>query len=135
MAVINSNRYDVSGAISRILAEFSAQANEAMYEAIDEVGRESVRKLRAVSRESFKGTKYAKGWTSKKDQGRLIHGVTIYNKYPGLPHLLEHGHATRNGTGRVFADTPGRVHIEPVATWAEDEVLDRVVTKLERMSR
>ena len=135
MARINSNRFDLSGSIGRVLTWYNAAANEALLEAINEVSRESVRKLKSASRENFKGTKYAGGWTSEKDKGRLTHGAVIYNRYPGLPHLLEHGHATRNGTSRTdFKDTPGRVHIEPVATWAEDEVLDRVVTKLERIS-
>lgn len=135
MAVINSNRYDVSGAVSRILSQYGVEVYEAMYEAVEEVGREAVKKLRADSRSTFNGKKYASGWTKKSDQGRLKHGFIIYNKYPGLPHLLENGHATRNGTGRIFADTPGRIHIAPVSEWAEDEVLDRMVTKLERGSR
>jgi len=53
---------------------------------------------------------YAKGWTSKFESKRLSSQGTIYNKdLPGLPHLLEHGHAMRGG-GRV----PGRAHIAPV---------------------
>lgn len=135
MAVINSNRYDVSNAINRIISQYYAEATEAMYEVIDEVGKESVKKLRSESRANFNGKKYARGWSLKFDTGRLKHGCIIYNKYPGLPHLLEHGHATRNGTGREYDPTPGRVHIAPISEWAEDEVLDRTITKIERLTR
>lgn len=55
-------------------------------------------------------TGYASGWTSKFETGRLSAQGIIYNsKAPGLPHLLEKGHAKRNG-GRV----PGIPHIAPV---------------------
>lgn len=54
--------------------------------------------------------RYASGWTSTFQTGRLSAQGIIYNRVvPGLPHLLEHGHAKRGG-GR----TPGRVHIAPV---------------------
>ena len=53
--------------------------------------------------------KYANGWTSKYEEGRLSAQGTIYNKTAGLPHLLENGHAKRGG-GRVG----GRTHIAPV---------------------
>ena len=50
--------------------------------------------------------------------------ATLYNaKVPGLPHLLEHGHAKRGG-GRVS----GRVHIAPV----EEELEKAFTQELER---
>ena len=65
---------------------------------------------------SFSGTgKYAAGWTSQAKEGRYSSQGIIYNRAkPGLPHLLEHGHAKRGG-GR----TDGKEHIAPV----EQEVI------------
>ena len=78
--------------------------------------------MRANAKSNFKISKakeknYGKGWTSQFETGRLSYQGVIYNKdLPGLPHLLEHGHAKRGG-GRV----DGRVHIKPV----EDEIVKK----------
>lgn len=61
---------------------------------------------------------YAKSWTSKVEVHRLYSTGIIYSKQPGLPHLLEHGHALRQG-GR----TRPHVHIAPV----EDTVMAEYV--------
>lgn len=45
-----------------------------------------------------------------RSDGELPHGEAGSRKLPGLPHLLEKGHATLGG-GRV----PGRPHIAPAA--------------------
>ena len=54
------------------------------------------------------------------------HGIEghVYSKMPGLPHLLEKGHA-RVGGGR---NVPGTKHIEPAAKKAFDET-ERVVNE------
>ena len=70
--------------------------------------------------------KYAEGWTSRVETDRLSATGTIYTgKLPGLPHLLEHGHAKRGG-GRV----PGRVHIAPVEKILESAFMRAIQTKL-----
>ena len=58
---------------------------------------------------AFGGGKYARSWTSHYEEDRLSAQGVIYSKVPGLPHLLEKGHAKRGG-GRVS----GRTHIQPV---------------------
>ena len=97
--------------ISDILDEYADDIAGEIPEITEKIGKAGVQAIRNSSRSSFKGTgKYAKGWNKKVEHKRLWSEVTIYNKsLPGLPHLLEHGHATRGG-GR----TPGKVHISPV---------------------
>lgn len=56
------------------------------------------------------------------DENRLGVTAIIHNTTPGLPHLLEKGHANRDG-GR----TPGRVHIAPV----EEELVKLFPRELE----
>ena len=62
------------------------------------------------------------------EKGRLRRGYVIHGKDAdtyALAHLLEYGHAKRNG-GRV----EGRTHIATVNEWAQDEAFDRVIAKL-----
>ena len=97
--------------INKILTEYGEDVQKNVDEAAAKVTKAGVRAVKGNSRSTFGGSgKYAKGWTSKFEKGRLSSQGIIYNAtVPGLPHLLEHGHANRNG-GR----TPGRPHIAPV---------------------
>lgn len=70
--------------------------------------------------------RYARGWGYKTEQDRFqIRGYIYHQQAPGLPHLLEHGHAMPNG-GRVA----GRPHIAPVADELEKEFFDETVRGL-----
>jgi len=129
--VINSSKFDFREVVQKYLEEQRYEVIEAMSEAIDEVAKESVKKLKAASPRG-KTQKYYKGWTYKIEKGRLIHGSVVYGKTGTyqLAHLLEYGHAKKGG-GR----TNEYEHIKPVETWAIDEVIDRTITKVERMTR
>lgn len=124
MAVI-----DLDKAVKGILTEYGEVAIEATKEAISEVAKESAKKLKSTSPRGRTG-KYAKGWTSKVETGRVSASATVYGKSGTyqLAHLLEHGHAKRGG-GRT---TPIQ-HIEPVEQWAVEEALQRITQKLEGM--
>lgn len=105
---------DLESAVKQILDKYQLECTEDMKEAVKEATKVGVEKVKENARKSFDGNKYYKGWTSRLEEGRMSAQGIIYNsKLPGLPHLLEHGHAKRGG-GRVS----GRVHIAPV----EDEL-------------
>lgn len=109
--------------IQKILDEYGEKAGNLTKESVRKIGRKGVQALKSGSG-VFKGSKYASGWSSKIEETRMGAKATLYNsKLPGLPHLLEHGHANRGG-GR----TPGRVHIKPV----EDELIEAFENDLER---
>ena len=131
MAVINSSQLDLREVVQKYIEEQRYEVIEAMSEAIDEVAKESVKKLKSESPKGATGD-YAKGWTYKIEKGRLQHGSVVYGKSGTyqLAHLLEFGHAKRNG-GRTAA-VP---HIKKVEEWAIDEVIDRTIEKVERISR
>ncbi len=81
--------------------------------------------LKRLKTESPKLTgDYGKGWTSKKSySGKYSKVNTIHNKTDyQLTHLLEFGHAKRNG-GRVAP----RPHIKPV----EMQVVENLTRKVE----
>lgn len=97
--------------IMKILEEYKDEVEVNSSTVVRKVTQAGVKALKASSKGAFGGTgKYAGGWTSQFETGRMSTQGTIYNAAtPGLPHLLEHGHAKRGG-GRVA----GRSHIAPV---------------------
>ena len=104
----------LSAEVNKVLTEYGDEIQENVNDAARRVTKAGAKAVKGNAQSLFrigKGEKnYAKGWTSKFETGRLSAQGIIYNKdLPGLPHLLEHGHANRNG-GR----TPGREHIAPV---------------------
>lgn len=101
----------LGAAIHDILAEYGDDVQENLADAVKRVTKKGAQAVKAAARSTFGGTgEYAAGWTSRTETGRLSAQGVIYNAdVPGLPHLLENGHANRDG-GR----TPGREHIKPV---------------------
>lgn len=101
--------------IKKILDQYGKDTSAHMAEITKEVGKKGALALKNESKATFNGDKYYKGWGYTVEPNRLYTKVIIHNKkLPGLPHLLEYGHAKTNG-GRV----KGRVHISKV----EDELI------------
>lgn len=114
--------------IKKILSEYGKETETNVAEMVQRVGRAGVQALKSESREKFgtsnKKKRYANTWTMTTDKKRLYTGAIIYNTQPGLPHLLENGHVSRNGTGRTFGFVKGREHIKPV-----EEKLEKMLTQ------
>ena len=116
---------NLESAVTSILEEYGDEVQKNMDEITMRVGKIGVQALKSSSSQ-FKGTgKYARSWTYETEHGRFGTTVTIYSKMPGLPHLLEHGHAKRNG-GRVA----GKTHIAPVEEKLISQMENEVMTKL-----
>ena len=99
-----------ASSIHDILEKYGDEINENMEAAVKAVSRKGAQAVKSAASSTFNGSKYAGGWTSKTETGRTSSQGIIYNRtVPGLPHLLENGHAMRGG-GRVA----GRPHIKPV---------------------
>ncbi len=113
----SSNFADI---ISASLQEFSDEKTKEIKNIITDKSKELAKNIKRDSpRRAKNGGKYAKGWTAKKDyENNLNIQYTIYNKKePSLTHLLENGHAKRNG-GRV----EGIPHIAPNCEAIEKEI-------------
>lgn len=100
-----SRKIDTSGlrdTINSYLTEYGQDASRAIEEASKTTAKEVVRELRKGG--DYKGgERFNKGWTSKTETTRLGSETVVYNStMPGLAHLLEFGHAKRNG-GRTRA--------------------------------
>lgn len=119
-------------AISGILSEYEADIQGNLERIVPEIGKKGVQALKASARKALnKDTgEYVKGWKYQVNKQRLSTTVTIYNDHPGLPHLLEYGHVTRNGTKRTFPPTPAHPHIKPVADELVETFEREVVSKL-----
>lgn len=116
----------LSAEIKGILDEYADEVAGGVGEAVKKVTRAGAKALRAEAKQKFPNGsgRYAKGWKSRIETGKRTKLGLIYNAdLPGLPHLLEHGHANRNG-GR----TPGRAHIQPV----EDQIIKDFETEVRR---
>lgn len=111
--------------VKKILNEYNDEVSLNLDVITQKVGKAGVKALNNAAKDTFKGKKYQKSWTSTTEKGRLYSTVILHSKMPGLPHLLEHGHAMVNG-GRV----KGRAHIEPVETKLIKEYEEEVKAKL-----
>lgn len=117
--------------VNKILAEYGDSVKENLDVIVKDVAKAGVKQLKAASRGAVGGTgKYASGWTSQVQTGRFSTQGTLYNgAVPGLPHLLEHGHALRNG-GRASGFVAAHPHIAEVEQKLIDEFESKVMSKL-----
>lgn len=107
----------LGAAISEILSEYEGEVAKNLPEITEKVGKKGVAALKNSTKQNVNGNKYWKGWKAEYERNRFGATVTLHNaRLPGLTHLLEHGHASRNG-GRVA----GKVHIAPVEKKLIDE--------------
>ena len=124
MARASADRFAAD--VQKILSEYAGSVKENLDEVTKTVAKKGAQMVRRAAAGAVGGSgKYARGWTSKVESGRFGSSGVIYNKKPGLPHLLEHGHANRNG-GR----TPGRPHIAAAAEQIVREFEEEVKSKL-----
>ena len=121
--------------IAKILDEYATDITGNVEEATRRVTKMGVKTVKSESLRRFKDVnldkgRYGTGWTSQIETGRFSAQGTIYNyKYPGLPHLLEYGHANRYG-GR----TPGHIHIAPVEEKINEDFERKIENEIKRIS-
>lgn len=98
-------------ALGDILGEVGDGIESRLPAAADGAGKVGRKEVRRNAASSFDGKgRYAKSWGYKAGRRGKESFVEVGSTMPGLPHLLEKGHATIGG-GRV----EGRAHIAPAA--------------------
>ena len=114
----------VSDQMAEILDGYDKEVREAVEKDIEQVARDTAKKLRQTSPK--KSGEYAKNWSVRND--RKSKTTIVYNKAPTyrLTHLLENGHVVRNQYG-----TWGRTSAEPHIAPAEQEAVKDLVKKVE----
>jgi hypothetical protein len=117
----NENINTAGAAIAEALAEYDQEIADATKRITDEVAKEAVDDLKKSS-PKLTGS-YRKGWRKKQSYAdKRTKRNTVYNKTDyQLTHLLEYGHASRNG-GRVRAIQ----HIAPVEQAAIEALQERI---------
>ena len=116
----------LADAVSEMLDEYAETTEQNMKKAVKDAGNTVKKAIGAGA--PVKTGKYAKSWSVKntKETSHALE-VTVYsrNRYQ-LAHLLEHGHAKRNG-GRTRAIP----HIAP----AEQQGIEQLERDIERSLR
>ncbi|MGL6197819.1 MAG: HK97 gp10 family phage protein [Lachnospiraceae bacterium] len=102
---------------------------EEMGETAQEVAKEGAKTLKSVSPVGDGRRHYRDGWGVTSQGSYTKPKFVVHNKKkPGLAHLLEHGHALRQG-GRA----PAIVHIKPVEEWCIKEFEERLARRIEKL--
>ena len=108
--------------ISKIYADYEKGILLTAEDVTKKIGQKGATAVRQESKANGWGenTKYDSGWKAKFTKERLGYKTQIHNaNVPGLPHLLENGHAKRNG-GRVN----GKIHIKPIEDKLNEEYFE-----------
>lgn len=109
---------DISNEIAQALSEYTSEVEAEMDTIKSDVADETVNMLKVNSPMGRRG-KYAKGWRVKKDgTSYVVHNATN----AGLTHLVEKGHAKRNG---------GRTQAQPHISTAEEMAIKKFENKVE----
>ena len=98
-------------ALSEIVKDYSESVYETQSKAVTVSTRQALREVRANS--SQFGGKYASGWRSKVERTNISAKGFCYNTRPGLPHLLEFGHATTAKRPGAKKRTDAKPHVLP----------------------
>lgn len=116
--------------LHNILQEYSGDVLDDIGELAKEFAKKGAQAVRQYARLEGWGenTGYDTGWTTRYEEGRYSKQGIVFNKdVPGLPHLLEHGHALRGG-GRSHTDAIP--HIAPVEEKISEEFYKAVKESL-----
>ena len=111
----------LADAVNKELEEYAALSALTVNAAVTRAGNTVKETIRATAPE--KSGRYAKSWRTKNTKSTSTeYQITVYSpsRYM-LAHLLEHGHAKRNG-GRVRAIP----HIAPAEDAAETQLLQEI---------
>lgn len=109
---------DMAEAIEKVLIEYRELAADELKAAVKKAGRTAKSDIGKSAPERTGA--YAKSWRMKvTEESSVGIGVTVYSpSHYMLAHLLENGHAKRNG-GRVA----GERHIAPAEEHAKEQLI------------
>lgn len=122
---------DLQKAVAEVLKQYGEQVYDVLADSINEVTDTAVSKLQGVQSFASHGHPtgvYSASWGKEQvAKDRLRYNLVVRNsEHYRLTHLLEKGHANRDG-GR----TPAYPHIAPVNDFVNEELVKIIKNKLE----
>lgn len=112
--------------INRVLAQYTSDVNVTVDEVMKNGAQQAKKALTQLSPADTGDTgRYAKSWAVKKEKGQYI----VYNKKPGLTHLLENGHDIIRD-GKKIGRVEGRPHIKPVEEMVTEDIIKELESRL-----
>lgn len=125
---------DLQKELMKYLTEYKEDIDEDVIETVDKVTKEARDELKQTSprRNGTRANPYYKGWSIKLSKRKTgVYHKVIWNKTNyQLTHLLEFGHATRNGRR-----TRAIPHIRPIEEKYNVEFVDLLEKKIRRSSK
>ncbi len=126
---------DLQSQMKKILKEYGQEVEQFMQEEAEGTIRNAVQKLKQKKRfaagSNAKG-EYARGWSSTIVHSRMgIKAVAFNKKHAQLTHLLENGHVSKNGTGRVYGEVRAYPHIAQINDEAQEEFVKGIERRIQ----
>lgn len=114
--------------LTKILDDYKESVSSKVKTAVDNAGKKAVKELKETSPKRAEGSRgYNKSWRKRATKETADEKeITVYSIQPGLPHLLEHGHANRAG-GRTRAIP----HIAPVEERVGADLEKEIIRSIE----
>ena len=112
--------------IAEILNQVSTTTEEVVEKGVRKGAQESAKVWRKEAPRHYGN--YAKSIRSRMDKGGAQPEAHAYSTEPGLPHLLEHGHATMGG-----GHTKAYVHVAPAAEEGFKTTLETIENGLDNL--
>lgn len=123
---------DLMTQLNDVLQDYSKEVMDTYNISGKEVADEVVKQLKAFKFGKYDQRKYSSSWAVKEEKGNWgTNTYIIYNKkHYRLTHLLEFGHAIRDGTGRQVGEADAIPHIKPMEEWVQNQLPKLLVQKL-----
>lgn len=116
----------LSAEVQKVFEDYQELTFDQIQQAVEETAAATARDINERAKALFGGKKYKKSWKRKPDKtlrGRWKYSEIVYssNGEYRVAHLLENGHAKRNG-GRTAAQP----HIAPAVEQAEETLVEAI---------
>ena len=119
---------NLANEIAKILTEYKDDLDDLVVDITDEVVKEARDELKIISPVGETG-EYRDGWTiSVRQKGINFFSKAVWNKkHYRLTHLLEFGHATKNG-----GHTTAQPHVRPTEQKYKEKFVDEFERRVKR---